>query len=262
MTLKDKIAIITGASSGIGRATAIAMARRGARLVLAARNAAALRGLEEEIRSIGADVLVQPTDVSDRNQVDALAHETLRRFGRVDIVVCSAGEYVRGAVHTLAPEQFERAMRVNFFGTLELVLAVLPVMRQQRSGTIVVVSSVDGKKGLPLDAPYVASKFAVTGFMDVLRQELHGTGVHAVTVLPARVDTPMIEHLHVPWLSRKISCERVARTIVRGIRFGGTEMIVPFGGPTFLVVLQSLSPRAADLLTRLFKLEGVERQPA
>jgi len=131
-------------------------------------------------------------------------------------------------------------------------------MLERGSGHIVVVSSVDGKKGLPPDTAYVASKFALNGFMDVLRQELHGSGVHVCTILPARVDTPMIENLQVPFGSRKISSDRVARSIVRAIRKNRAEVIVPYLGPKFLVVANSFSPRFGDWLVRLFKLWGVE----
>ena len=254
-----KAAIITGASSGIGRSTALAFAREGIRLALASRRLDQLQSLEQEVRAYHNDVFSQPTDVTVREQVETLVKETLRHFGSVDIVVCNAGQYIRGQVQTLTADDFERTFAVNFYGSLYLILEALPGMLERRAGTIVAVSSVDGKKGLPLDAAYVASKFAITGYMDVLRQELKGTGVHALTILPGRVDTPMIAHLDVPWVSRKISSDRVARTIMRGLRRGGGEMIVPVLGPTTLVALNAISARWADWVTRLFRLEGKER---
>lgn len=254
----SKVAIITGASSGIGRSTALAFAREGIRLALASRNPETLSRVEQEVRAHHQDVFVQPTDVTMRSQVEALIRETRRRFGSIDIIVCNAGEYVRGTVRVVSVGDFDRALSVNFYGSLYLILAVLPSMLSQRSGHIVVVSSVDGKKGLPLDAPYVASKFAITGFMDVLRQELKGTGVHALTVLPARVDTPMIAHIRVPWVSRKISSDQVARAILRGLKRRSSEVIVPWVGPKSLVVLNTISPRLADWFIEKFKLEGIE----
>jgi len=257
--LHNKVAIITGASSGIGRSTAIAFAREGVHLALAARSPDSLSRVEHEVREYQNDVFVRPTDVTKRNQVQLLVQETLERFGPIDIVVCNAGEYLRGAVQDLNVENFERALAVNFYGSLFLIYAVLPAMAKRRSGHIVVVSSVDGKKGLPLDAPYVASKFAITGFMDVLRQELNGTGVHALTVLPGRVDTPMIAHLDVPWVSKKISSERVAQAILGGLKRRSSEVIVPWLGPKSLVVFNTISPGLADWFVRFFKLEGTER---
>jgi short-subunit dehydrogenase len=131
-------------------------------------------------------------------------------------------------------------------------------MLTRGSGHIVVVSSVDGRKGLPQDAAYVSSKWAVTGFTDVLRQELHGTGVYATTILPGRVDTPMIAALRVPWVSRKISSERVAAAIVSAIRKRKAESVVPYPGPKTLIILSAISPRLGDWLVRIFRLEGKE----
>lgn len=256
--LREKIAIVTGASSGIGRATTLSLARAGATIVAASRNEAALRTLEREVQSLRAKACVIPTDVTDRTQLDHLIDKSLQRFGRVDILVCNAGIYPRGPVYALTLQDFERCMSVNFYGALYLIQRVLPHMLQRKSGHIVVVSSVDGRKGLPMDAAYVSSKSAITGFMDVLRQEIHGTGVHASTILPGRVDTPMIATLRVPLVSAKISSDRVAHTVVRAIQNRKAEVIVPYLGPKALVVLSSLSPRFGDWLVRFFRLEGKE----
>jgi NAD(P)-dependent dehydrogenase (short-subunit alcohol dehydrogenase family) len=258
--LSGQVAIVTGASSGIGRDTALELARYGARLVLASRRAASLELLAAAIREFGTEVIVRRTDVGDPADAARLVEETVERFGRVDIVVCSAGQYIRGPVATRTLADFEAALRVNFFGSLSVFYTALPHMLKARSGALVAVSSVDGKKGLPLDAPYVASKFALTGFMDVLRQELRGSGVRALTILPARVDTPMIQALEVPLISRKISSARVARVIVRHLRRGtATEVIIPFMGPSLLVWINAFSPRLADLVVRLFGLEGTDQ---
>ena len=254
--MRNSVVIITGASSGIGRATALAFAGEGARLALAARDVSRLEETEREVRQTGCEVFVRAVDVSDRVQTQALVDETIHRFGRVDIVVCNAGQYVRGPISTLTREEFERAMSVNFYGALHLIYAALPHMIARGSGHIVAVSSVDGKKGLPLDAAYVSSKFALTGFMDVLRQELYDTGVYASTILPGRVDTPMIDNLAVPLISAKISSARVARAIIRAVRRRKAEVIVPGGGPRILVLLNAIFPAAADWLVRVFRLEG------
>lgn len=254
----NKTAIITGASSGIGKATALAFAREGMRIVLASRHSESLASVENEARRCASAVVSLPTDVTAREQVSSLVAKTLERFGSVDIVVLSAGEYIRGHIENLKVEDFVRAMEVNFFGCLYMILSVLPIMVKQGSGHIVAVSSVDGKKGLPLDAPYVASKFALTGLMDVLRQELHGTGVHALTVLPGRVDTPMIEHLKVPIISKKISPERVARAILGGIRRRRPEILVPAMSSWSIVLANAVYPDLANWLVRLFRLEGIQ----
>ena len=267
----DKVAIITGASSGIGRATALALAKEGAHVALAARRQAELQAVADEIRAAGGETLVVPTDVTRPAELERLVAETLKHFGRLDILVANAGVYVRrrltdpmtdpkGLRRPLGSEiaaAFELSLRVNFFGTLYTVLAALPQMRTQGSGHIVQVSSMDGKKGVPPDAPYVVAKFALAGFGDVLRQELHGTGVDVTTVFPGRVDTPLIATLKVPWISAKIPPEAVARAIVTAIRRRQAEVIVPFRA-RLLLWANALSPRLCDWAVRTFRLEGWE----
>jgi len=131
-------------------------------------------------------------------------------------------------------------------------------MLERRSGNIIAVSTIDGKKGLPPDGVYVASKFALTGFMDVLRQELRGSGVSATTILPGRVDTPMIAHLNVPLASAKISSRSVARAIIRALRRPRAEVIIPYPGPKLLVVLGNIWAPLGDWIVRVLKLEGKE----
>ncbi len=256
---RNLIAIVTGASSGIGRQTALLLARKGVRVVLASRRALLLEACAKEIRDAGGEAVALPTDVTDQAQIRALVSGTMARFGRIDICVCSAGLYVRGRIKDVSRENLEASLGVNFFGSALLVREVLPHMLARGSGHIVAVTSVDGKKGLPRDGPYVAAKAAMTGYMDVLRQELRGTGVGASTVLPGRVDTPMIEDLRVPWISAKIGVGRVARAVLRAIERNRAELIVPFSGPKFLVVVGAVSARAGDFLTALFRLEGEEK---
>jgi short-subunit dehydrogenase len=255
----NKVAIVTGASSGIGRATALALAGEGAHVALAARSASALHEVAQAIRALGQEALAVPTDVIRPDQVERLVTETLAHWKRVDILVANAGAYVRCPIPDLTVAEVERSMAVNFYGALYAILAVLPHMLSQKSGHLVLVSSMDAKKGIPLDAPYVAAKFALAGFGEVLRQELHGSGVHVTTVFPGRVDTPMIATLQVPWISAKIPPETVARAIVRAIHRRQPEVIVPFQARA-LVYLNTLSPRLGDWIARLFHLEGWEER--
>jgi len=254
-SVRAKVAIITGASSGIGKATALVLAGQGYDLALAGRNLAALEEVGRAIIERGRQTLVVPTDVTDREQVQRLVDQTLARWGRVDVLVASAGIYVRGPFTSLTPAEFERSLATNFYGALYAVQAVLPAMLSQHEGHIVLVSSMDGKKGLVLDAPYVAAKFALAGVGEVLRQELHGTGVFVTTVFPARVDTPMIADLQVPALSAKVSPEVVARAIARGIQRRQPEVIVPFRA-RLLWYVNTLSPRLGDWVARKLRLEG------
>ncbi len=256
-TFRDRIAIITGASSGIGRATALALAREGAHVALAARHEDRLQAVAREVEALGREALVVPTDVRERDQVERLVRATLDRWGRVDIVVANAGVYVRRPTPELTVEDVEFSMAVNFYGALYLVLAALPHMLERGEGHIVLVTSMDAKKGIPPDGPYVAAKFALAGLGEVMRQELHDTGVHVTVVFPGRVDTPLIENLKVPWISAKIPPEAVARAILRGMRRRLPEVIVPWQA-RLLIYVNTLSPRLGDWAVRFFHLEGWE----
>ncbi len=255
-----QVVVITGASSGIGRATALAFAREGGRVVLAARRASALDAVAQEVKALGGEALAVPTDVTDRQQVERLVDHALQTWGQVDVFIANAGAYIRKPIRELQVEEIERAMAVNFYGAVYGVLAVLPHMLERRRGHIVLVTSMDGKKGIPPDAPYVAAKFALSGFGDVLRQELHGTGVGVTIVFPGRVDTPLIANLKVPWISAKIPPEAVAEAILRGIRRRQPEVIVPWQA-RLLIYAHTLSPRLADWAVRFFHLEGWEEPP-
>jgi len=254
----DKVAVVTGASTGIGRALALALARAGSRVVLASRNAEALEDLCREIQLLGRQALVVPTDVTSDEQVKELIDRTEREWGPIDILVANSGLYVRGKVTSLTLADFDKALNVNFYGMLRAVLGVLPGMLERGRGHIVLMSSVDGRKGLPLDAPYVAAKSAMRGFSGVLRQELHGTGVRLTIVYPGRIDTPMISHLRFHPVSSKIPPEAVAQATLRGMRRNSVEVVIPalaWG----LIYMDLILPRVADWFVQLFHLEGWEQ---
>jgi NADP-dependent 3-hydroxy acid dehydrogenase YdfG len=249
------VAIVTGASSGIGRSTALALAREGADLALAARNCDALEEVAREIREQGGRALVVPCDVSDRHQVKTLVEGSVAEWGRIDIIVANAGAYVQAPIREATIEQFEHAMNVNFYGAISGVLAALPHMLKQGTGHVVLVSSMDARKGIPPDAPYVAAKAALAMFGDVMRQEMHGTGIEVTVVYPGRVDTPLIDHLHVPWISAKIPPDQVARTIVRAIHRRQACVITP-PQARLLDYVHFISPRLADWFVRRLGLCG------
>ena len=256
--VRDAVVLLTGASSGIGAATARALAREGARLSLVARRASALQALADELRrDWGAEVHWAAVDVTDPAQVQDWVHAAHAHFGRVDIAIANAGQYVRRPVTEWQVEDFRRALAVNFYGALHLILAALPFMQRQRRGHFVLVSSLDAKKGLPLDGPYVAAKYALSGIGGVMRQELAPLGIRVTVVYPGRVDTPMIADLEVPRISAKLPPEKVARAIVRGIRRNKAEVIVPWTG--YLLYLDIVAPRLADYLVRKLNLAGRPR---
>ncbi len=256
--LQGKVAIVTGASSGIGRATAMALAREGADVVLAARTKSKLHEVAQEIQTLGRKALVVPTDVTNRCEVDRAVAQTLDLWGHIDILVVNAGAYVRSPVVELTVEEIERSMAVNFYGALYTVLAVQPHLLDRGCGYIVLMSSMDAKKGLPLDAPYVAAKAALAGYGQVLRQELRPKGIHVTLVFPGRVDTPLLDTLEVPWVSAKIAPETVATAIVKAIQRRKVEVIIPFQA-RLLRWVDAFSPRLGDWFVRVLRLEGWER---
>ena len=253
----DKIAIVTGASVGIGRSTALALARRGTHVVLAARRTELLEQVAEEIRSLGREALAVTTDVTDQSQVNHMVDCAIERWGRVDILVSNAGEMVRSYIDTLTVEYLQRSMAVNFYGGVHAILAVLPHMLQRGSGHIVAVTSMDGKLGTPKEVPYVTAKFAMTGFMEVLRQEMHGKGIYVSNVLPGRVDTALISNLKVHWIQPKMPPEAVARAVLRAIEKRKPEVIVPSLAILYHYI-HTFSPLLSDWFARLFHLEGWE----
>jgi short-subunit dehydrogenase len=253
--LQDKIAIVTGASSGIGRAVAVELARAGAHLALGSRNLAGLEETAAMARSSGVEALTLITDVTSQEQVQALVAQTLQRWRRVDILVANAGQYVRSPIDDLTIDNMRQSMAVNFYGMVYAVLAVLPAMRAARRGHIVIVSSMDGKKGIPPDAPYASAKFALSGFGEVLRQELRPQGIYTTLVFPGRVDTPFIEDLKFHPLSKPIPAQAVAEAILNGILRRKAEVIVP-PVARLLQVANCLNPALGDWAVRAFRLEG------
>ena len=253
--LFDKAAIVTGASSGIGRATALALAKHGACVALAARRETALSELASEIQNLGRKALILPTDVTQPDAVEGMVQKVLEQWGRVDILIANAGEYIQGPIADLDLADLQRSLDVNYFGGVYSIKAVLPHMLARKSGHIVAVTSMDGKIGLPPDAPYVSAKFALTGFLEVLRQEVNDHGIAVTNVMPGRVDTVMIEHLNFSWVSPKISPESVARSIIHAIRRRTPIVIVP-PQAKLLYYVNVFAPKLSDRLSRFFRLQG------
>jgi short-subunit dehydrogenase len=192
--LSESVVVITGASSGIGRATALAFAREGAAIVVCARREAPLASAAEQCRARGVEALPVVADVRDESAMRGLARRALDRFGRIDVWVNNAGVGVLGTFEDVPPDVFRGVVETNFFGCVHGARAVLPHFTAQGHGALINVASMLGKMAMPYYTAYAAAKFAVVGFGETLREELIGTGVDVVTVMPAAIDTPFFEH--------------------------------------------------------------------
>ena len=250
-SFRDEIVLVTGASSGIGRETALSFARQGARVALAARRREQLREVAKAIEEAGGEALVVPTDVSDPRSVRACVSAVRRKWDQIDILVNNAGILIPSTVAKLKTNDFEAMFRVNVVGSLLMMQAVVPVMQRQQGGAIINVASLAGRRGLTPLGGYCATKFALVGLTEALRTELDGSNIHAGLVLPGVVDTPMAHNVEdaVPsWPSRfNMPPEWVAAAVILAARFRLREVSVPPGSAT-LEIIASLAPGVADAL--------------
>jgi NADP-dependent 3-hydroxy acid dehydrogenase YdfG len=252
---EDKVVIITGASSGIGRAAALIFAQLNAKVVLAARNEEKLESVKEEIRLQGGQALIVKTDISSFTDTKRMVKETILKWGKIDILIANAGKYIQDVSQEIDIQSFEQSLALNFMGTLNTIKSVLPEMRCKEKGHVVIVNSLDAKKGIIGDGPYVAAKAALDGFADVLRQELKVKGINVTSIYPSRVDTPMLKDIIVPWISPKISPGKVVKAMIKGIKRNKAIVIVP-AAYFLLGPLNNIFPRLADWAYRILKIEG------
>ncbi len=185
----NKIAWITGASSGIGEALALELARQGAKLVLSARRTEELERVKAATGLTDDQVMVLPMDVTDFDLAPAKAAEVVARFGRIDIMVHNAGVSQRSFVKDTSLDVYQKLMDVDFFSTVALTKAVLPYMTQQKNGQFIVISSVAGKVGTPMRSGYNAAKHALHGFYDSLRSEVFDDNIRVTVACPGYIKT-------------------------------------------------------------------------
>jgi len=266
-SVAGKVVWVTGASSGIGRALALAFHRKGARLILSARRPEAL---EEVRRECGPDpgVCILPLDLADVEQLTGKVVSALGYFGHVDIMVHNAGVALRDlAIHTNADVD-RRIMETNYFGPIAITKALLPSMLERGGGQFVVVGSLSGKYGGPLLSAYSASKHALHGFFESLRAELHSAGIRITFVIPGFIRTPIATHaltgdgtrfgrsldVHERGMDPDVCAGRILRAVENGRRealVGGLEI--------HSVLLHRLFPGTFAFLLRNHPIKRINR---
>lgn len=232
MDFTNKIVVITGTSSGIGEASAIQFAKKGAHIVLVSRREGKLREVEKKISKFNVKTLVCPCDVSQKSQVKQMSKNVLDTFGRIDILVNNAGFVIYGKVNELTIEEIELQMYTNYLGMVYCTKNFLPVMLEQNSGHIVNVASVGASFGVPGIAAYCATKYAMLGFSEGLKHELHGTKVGVTVVSPIMVRTNLFEHPSFENFTKQatgtsLSSETVAKAVVKAANSTRLEIVVP-----------------------------------
>jgi NADP-dependent 3-hydroxy acid dehydrogenase YdfG len=245
---QNRVVLITGASSGIGRATAQLAAERGAKVALVGRSQS---GLEETAAGIDPDrALVAVADVTDAEQVKAAADQALERFGRIDTAVSNAGVEFLGPADTIALDEIEQMIRCNFFGLVHLTRAVIPTMRKQREGTLVFVSSPMAKFSFPWSGGYAASKAAGDAFSSALAREVADSNVKIVRIYPGGTDTAISRNTppdRTPawYVHSKITAQDAAAGLLDAAAAGRSSRVL-VGNVRMLMTIQRLVPPAAE----------------
>lgn len=231
-SFRDRRVLITGASSGIGRALARALADQGARIALIARREHELEALAEEIRSRGGEASFAVADLAERSEAERACNELLKAFGGIDILVNNAGYGHHRRFLDWDVDDMERMMRVNYLGSLYVTKALVPQMVERGEGWLVFIASVAGKIAPPDESAYAASKFAMVGLAESISLELEEHGIHTLTVCPGAIRTPFFDAEaleRMPPVAKKsmVSVDSLIEKIVRAMQRGDHELTHP-----------------------------------
>ena len=256
--LRDKTVLITGGSRGLGLVMAREFARHGSRLALCARDKEELERARIDLENFGGEVMVVRCDVTNKREVNDMVAAVIQHFGSIDVLVNNAGVIQVGPLEVMTEEDFEQAMQAHFWAPLHTIMAVLPSMRQRKSGRIVNISSIGGKVAVPHLVPYSASKFALVGLSKGLHVELMKDGISVTTVCPGLMRTGSPRNaefkgqhrFEYAWFSISdalplltVSAENAARQIVRACKRGQAELVISI--PAKIAVLfEELFPEA------------------
>jgi short-subunit dehydrogenase len=257
--VKNKVVIITGASSGIGRALAERLAARGAKLVLAARRQDRLAALSNELKTKhNADCLPLTIDVSNPDDTARMISETLRHFGRLDVLVNNAGVLYMESILTMPLADMHKMMDTNFWPLIHTVRQAAPALSQSR-GQVINIGSGAGRRGLSYMAAYSATKFALTGLTESMRVELAPQKIAFTTVYPGGVETEMPAGVdrtklppNYPAHIHGISAERVAKAVEKAIKYRSLEVYVPWW-VKYAAYLSVIFPELGDFIVRKFR---------
>lgn len=258
MDFKNKVVLITGASSGIGKQTAIEFAKLGSSIILVARRKNKLEQVENELKQFNVNTLVCVCDVSKKDQVEELFKIVLQKFNSIDILVNNAGFAIYGSVSDLSINEIESQMETNYFGMIYCVKNFLPLMLKKKSGHIVNVASVGASFSVPGVSSYCATKFAMLGFSEGLKHELYGTGVGLTVVSPIMVRTPLFEHPSFTNFSKfstgvSLSSETVAKTIIKASNSSRFEIVVPSVARVVIWFKQTFPFLINPIIGRIFR---------
>ena len=258
--IHQQVVVVVGASSGIGRATALRLAELGASVVCAARNQKGLDALVAEITRKRGVALAVVVDVADAEQVKSLAERAVAAYGRIDTWVHLAATAIWATAEQTQPAEYRRLLEVNLLGQIHGALAALPHLRREGRGALIHVSSVEGVVAMPLTSAYAASKHGLNGFVDSLRLELRreGAPISVTTVMPAAIDTPIFQNaltrlgVEPRGAAPVYDPEVVVRAIVHAAEHPVKE-VVPGGAGLVLILAKRFAPRLVDavLLTRV-----------
>ena len=238
--MENPVVLVAGASSGIGSASAIYLAKQGYRVILAARRLERLEEISKRIHEDGGETLAIQTDISQLDQIHNLVNQAIQVYGRIDVLINSAGYGKLVWLDEQSPEEISHQIQVNLTGAIQLIQAVLADMQTRGEGQIIQITSIASWVGIPTYSIYVANKFGLRGFLESLQREMRGTGIIISGVYPGSVDTEFDQHAGIEWKFRRVTpdwlmvspeyvAKRIHQVIIKKRRFSVIPwfMVIP-----------------------------------
>jgi len=253
-----RVVAITGASAGIGRATAVRLARDGAAVAICARRREMLEAAARDVDAAGGEALPIVADVTSVDDMERFVSAAVDRFGRLDVIVCNAGFGIAGTIDDISPDQMRKLVDINYMGTFYAARAALRVFRRQHHGHVVIISSIVGKRGVPYMGAYAATKFAQVGMAECLRAEVAGSPIHVSVVYPVSTESEFfdvmsretgtaITRAFGPRQDTSVVADAIARAIERPV-----PEVFPHFQSRALVWLNTMAPGLCDRVVKRF----------